>query len=458
MLKLGLLPLYLKLYDDSTPGLRLKLEPFYEKCAKKFEKLGAEVIRSPFCRIEPEFRDAAALFRNEGAEVIVTLHMAYSPSLECIDALGSAGLPIIVLDTTEAAEFGFLQDPEQIMYNHGIHGVMDMCNLLKRRGVPYTVCAGHWEDPGLFERAVGFAKSVRAAAAFRGLRVGRIGEPFAGMGDFSVTDAGLQRDFGIEVVSFDPDRDAGYFDIPADDVSREERADLEKYNLGAVQCPAYDETIKTCLGVRRWLDENRLDAFTFSFLDIKSGSCPRIPPFMEASKAMTRGLGYAGEGDTLTAGLVAALQKGFSNTTFIEIFCPDWAGGRLFLSHMGEINLALADPDSIVCAEMDFPYTDAPNPAAMFGRYRAGNAIFVNLAPLGQGYGLVLADVEVVAQGGDAFSGSVRGWIKPQIPVARFLEAISAAGATHHSALVYGAKFEELVFFGRLMGFEVTVL
>ena len=47
-------------------------------------------------------------------------------------------------------------------------------------------------------------------------------------------------------------------------------------------------------------------------------------PFLEIEKQMVRGIGYAGEGDVLTAALSAALASGFEETSFTEMFCPDW--------------------------------------------------------------------------------------------------------------------------------------
>ena len=39
-----------------------------------------------------------------------------------------------------------------------------------------------------------------------------------------------------------------------------------------------------------------------------------------------------------------------------------------------------------------------------------------------------------------------------------FLEKLSINGATHHSAFVYGAKAEELEYFGKLLGMETVVI
>ena len=109
--KIGFMPLYIKLYDDvGLAELRERLEPFYETMAKGFEEKGIEVVRSPFCRIESEFRDAVARFESVNVDCIVTWHAAYSPSLESAKILAETDLPIIVMDTTETYDFGPAQD------------------------------------------------------------------------------------------------------------------------------------------------------------------------------------------------------------------------------------------------------------------------------------------------------------------------------------------------------------
>ena len=48
--------------------------------------------------------------------------------------------------------------------NHGIHGVMDMCSLLRQRGKAYAIAAGHIEHSDVLDRVAGY---VRAAGAAR---------------------------------------------------------------------------------------------------------------------------------------------------------------------------------------------------------------------------------------------------------------------------------------------------
>ena len=132
--KIGFLPLYIKLYDDvGLAELHAQLESFYEELAKGFEEKGVEVVRVPLCCVKDEFKAAVEKFEAADVDCIVTWHAAYSPSLESIDVLAATKLPIVIMDTTIYYDGGPAVGGELINPNHGIHGVMDMTNLLMRR-------------------------------------------------------------------------------------------------------------------------------------------------------------------------------------------------------------------------------------------------------------------------------------------------------------------------------------
>ena len=173
---------------------------------------------------------------------------------------------------------------------------------------------------------------------------------------------------------------------------------------------------------------------------------------------MARGTGYGGEGDVLTAGLVGALARGFGDTTFTEIFCSDWQGGSLFLSHMGEINPALAAARPVL-AERQYGFLGGPT-ASLACAIRPGTAVFANVVPgPGGRFDLIVAPVEMLPDTcREEMRTAVRGWMKPRLPVAEFLEAYSRLGGTHHSALVMGADAEALAAFGRFAGLGVQVI
>lgn len=458
--KIGFMPLYIKLYDDvGLDALHARLADFYEVLAKGFEEKGIEVVRTEgFCCVKDEFCAAVDKFESEKVDCIVTWHAAYSPSLESAEVLAGTDLPIIVMDTTEIYDFGPAQDPAEINTCHGIHGVMDMTNLLMRAGKPYAIAAGHYPTSDVMDRVIGYIKAAVAANALKGSKVGTIGGSFDGMGDFLVSDEEMKELFGVEVVYSEKDLIPLKATVTDEEIKAEIAKDLAECEvINEIDPEVHYKTAKNSLAIRKWIDEKGLSAFTANFRKIEPADGLDIMPFMEACKSMARGIGYAGEGDVLTAAFTGALITGFDTATFVEIFCPDWRGGTLLLSHMGEYNAALIDGKAEI-KQLDFVFGEADDPVVTYGRYMPGEAVFVNVFRTPKGFTLLAAPVTMVGTHEDNIKGSVRGWMKPEMPVEQFLETISRAGVTHHSSLVYGAKVEELEFFAKLVGLDTVIL
>ena len=458
-IKVGFLPLYVKLYDDVVPGLRPRLEAFYETMAKKLEEQGMDVVRAPFCRLEGEFLKTVADFEEAGAQCIVTLHMAYSPSLECVKALSETTLPIVIMDTTETYEFDPMVDPGELMYNHGIHGVMDMCNLLLRNEKQYAIAAGHYLHSDVVERTCGYVRAAVAAHAVNGIKVGTYGGEFAGMGDFQAGKRELKEWFGIELVEADDEEiKAIRATITDADVDAEIAFDDANYERAEVLNEVnYRENTKDCLTIRKWIEKHGLNAFSMNFLKFTAETGLKSVPFLEACKAMTRGIGYAGEGDALDAAIMGAIYKAYDQASFCEIFCPDWKGNTFMISHMGEMNYAVSDIKPQL-NNVAFNYTNAAAPVVGYAKFRGGKAIYANVCRDAEGYCMVITPIEMMDVKEDTFTKSMRGWFKPSTTVADLLENLSMYGATHHSLLIYDASVEEIEYFATLLGMKVITL
>jgi L-arabinose isomerase len=458
--KVGLLPLYIELYDNAWPELRTRVDGFYQQIASGLTDRGLEVSTVRVCRVRPEFEAATRKFEEEQVDAIVTLHLAYSPSLESSAALASTSIPIVVLDTTPTFSYGPGQDPQELFYNHGIHGVQDMCNLLLRNNKPFAVAAGHWQKSDVLDRVASLVRSARLAGSLRQARVGRLGPAFPGMGDFAVPPAKLKEALGIQTIEGNPALVRSLLaEVDDQAVAAEMASDRERFVVNGLDPEVHRRSTQAGLAVRLWLEKEKLTAFTVNFMSVDKASGLPAMPFLEASKAMARGIGYAGEGDVLTAALVGAVASVYPESSFTEMFCPDWEGDQIFLSHMGEMNINLtASPP--VLMEKPFPFTDVGNPAVAVGRFRAGEAVLVNLAPAAADtYSLIVAPVVMQdVKGADRMADSIHGWFKAALPVGEFLAEYSRAGGTHHSALVYGKMAEEMVCWGKLMLWNTVLL
>ncbi|MHB1453867.1 MAG: L-arabinose isomerase family protein [Saccharofermentanales bacterium] len=457
-LKIGLLPFYLELYDAIIPEMRGRIERFYNTISDAFVRRGIDVAAVPLCRVDSEFSEAIRKFEDRQVDCIVTLHLSYSPSLESQNALALTALPVIVLNTTETYDFSGPDGKDEIMYNHGIHGVQDMCNLMIRNGKQFFLETGHWEKSDVIDRVITRIKGVKIAANIRSSRVGIIGSPFKGMGDFTVPFSAMKNGIGIETIAFDCGKTGEYLSAVTDkEILAEMEQDAGQYEMTALEASTYRSVTKCGLAIRHWAEEEKLTALTVNFLAITRSNGFGCMPFIECCKTMARGVGYAGEGDVLTASLVGALLSVFPEGSFVEMFCPDWKNNLIFLSHMGEVNPAIISGKPQVKAKA-FPYTDADDTASICGCFKAGDAVLVNLAPVKEGkYNLIISDIAIkdITLYND-LQDSICGWIDPHYDVSEFLEKYSMAGGTHHSAIVYGKEKRAVITFGEIMKWNVV--
>jgi len=458
--KAGLLPFYLKLYDDVVPECLAGFDGFLQRIAAGFEARGITVVTAPVCRVESEFKAAIAQFEADGVDCIVTLHLAYSPSLESLDAFCKTKLPIVIFDTTMDSDFGRSTAAARIMYNHGVHGVMDFASMLRRRRQAFEIVAGHDADPQTMDRVADQVRAAVASTILRSSRVLRVGDTFPGMGDFSVTEDVLTGKLGIGVRQISLDAlDEAIGTVTAVDVAKEVSEDRDRF---VCELPAEDHerSVRVGLGLRHLIESGGYSGLSVNFQAFDRADRPaNTMPFLEISKAMGRGIGYAGEGDVLTAALVGALARAFDAVTFTEVFCADWAGDTLFLSHMGEISPAVAGDVPRIISKPLFG-GGSLDPAILTCAVKPGPAVFVNLAPgPDDTFSLIVSLMEVLAENGlldPTMRDVVRTWVRPHGKVAAFLEDYSRAGGTHHSALVLGDRAEAVAAFGRLCGLHVV--
>lgn len=454
-MKIGFLPLYIKLYDDIEYN-RSGLEAFYNKSAALFEEKGIKVVTADFCRIKPEFDKAVADFEKAEVDAIVTWHAAYSPSLESIEALTKTNLPIIVFDSTPTLDFAPTQNPDEIMPNHGIHGVMDMCSMLTRYGKPYAIAAGHIDDSDVIDRVCGFVRAAVAAKALSNMKVGLFGGAFDGMGDFSVDPAELKTRFGICVEDVDLDFvEKVKNSVTDNEIAAEAKADRERFvfddNIVEEEYLAY---LRSCIALRKCIKECGYNAFSANFLNVrKLGTMP----FTECCKEMENGIGYAGEGDALTAAFTGAFLSAYPETNFVEIFCPDWKNNYVFMSHMGECNYRVAAEKPLL-SRTGSTFVDGSMPYAGYCRMKAGDGVYINVSRDKDEYKLLITPAKMLPAETDNFTHSMRGWMQPEncASTAEFLEKLSENGATHHSTFVYGAKASEIEFFGKLLSMKIV--
>jgi len=459
--RIGLLPLYLALYDKVVPQFRPGREAFARDLADRLRARGLDVELAPVCCIRKEITCAVGRFAAKEIDLLATVHLAYSPSLEAADALTDPLQPLVLLDTTEATSFDHRATRDDMFANHGIHGVQDLASVLKGRDQDFTVIAGHAADEAFLDEVAATAWAAKAVMALRSCRAVLVGTPFKGMGDFAVDREVLADELGPEVEQVGiGDFASAVARVSDAELDAEARRDAESFDLSAVPPEVHRESNRVGLALRAILQEAGAGAFSMNFqaFDRKAGT-PTVP-FLEASKAMARGVGYAGEGDVLTASFIAALMAGFGEATFTEMFCPDWQGNSIFMSHMGECNVAMAAAKPRI-VEKDYAFGNVANPAVALMTLKPGPATLANISLGGElGFAILAARVEVLDRGlSPNFPDVPHFWIRPRNANIRdFLRLYSEHGGTHHLALLPGDHADGLRRMADMLGLEFTSL
>jgi len=493
--RVGLLPLYLALYDDVAPQHRPHAEVFARRVADRLRGGGLDVQLSAVCCRRAEVERAVADLAVRGVDLLATLHLAYSPSLEAVDALAASSLPLALLDTTPAARFAEDATMDDLFRNHGIHGVQDLACMLRRRGRAHCLVVGHVDDQAFLEDAVMTARAGCMARRLGSSRVLVFGDEFPGMGDFAVEPrvlAGLGVTMDRIPVA---ELAARLRRVTEEELAAEAALDEQRFDCSRVSPQLLRASNQVGLAVRAMLEEREAGAFSFNFQSFSRGAGAPTVPFLEASKAMARGIGYAGEGDALTAALVGALLQGLGDVTFTEMFCPDWEGNALFMSHMGECNLALAAlrpvPAPRLCRGRDggpkgaatqgrpttqrkgrpersrgaanrpalvpkeYVFGDVENPVIASFPLRPGPATLVNIAPgPGDRLEIIASRCQVLDRWApERFPDVPHFWIAPaDADVRTFLRRYSECGGTHHLALALGDQVDTVRRMARMLG------
>jgi len=441
--KVGVLALTLDLYETLAPSLRQSREAWLRREVLPAVEPLADVRfeRAVFRREDIEA--TVARCEDEGADALLVVLLTYSPSLIALPALRRTKLPILIWNVQELAGVDESFDQAAMIDNHGVHGTQDLANVLLRSGVPFEYVTSHLSDSGALEGVRRFITAAGAAGRVRRARVGLMGYPFPGMGDFAVDPAQLSAALGVQVVQASVqdyvERAAAADEQAARSLVKEYRR-LYDVAEGIAEADLA-ATARAELAMRGIAADLRLDALTYQFMAFGENERTETVPFVAASRMMADGIAFAGEGDVIGATGALLLSALKPPATFSEIFTIDFAGNAVFMSHMGEMNAAMARKDRKVPVvarstpitptrrgQLTLEITLQPGPATLLA---------LTLGPAGR-WRIIASAAEIVDFATRRSMEVPYFKLKPGRDVREFLTAYAKAGGPHHNAVCFG--------------------
>ena len=461
--RVGLLGLTLDLYETLAPGLRESRETWVRQAVIPALTPHAEILFSSAVFQRDDIQHAVAAFESARVDALLVVLLTYSPSQLALPALQRTRLPIVIWNTQELAAVDSAFSLARMMDNHGVHGTQDLANVLLRAGVPFHYLTSQpGEISGARELADFFAASA-AVQRLRQARLGLMGYPFPGMGDFAVDTSHLLSSLGCSWTNLTI---ADYIARSAAATPASVSALTEIYRATYAPGPEVTDhdlecTARAEVALRGLVADHRLDAFSYQFLAFGDDDRTSTLPFVAASRLMADGIGFAGEGDLIGAAATAFFNWLNPPATFSEIFTIDFEGNSVFMSHMGEANAGMARRDRKT------PLVARPTPItrtrdrqlALVTTLEPGPATFMALT-LGPGlkWRIIASAAQVMDYGPLPDFCVPHFKLRPPRDVREFLSAYAEAGGPHHNAVCFGDARRRLRLAAALIGADYIAI
>ncbi|MFH1904427.1 MAG: hypothetical protein ABIK53_02735 [bacterium] len=458
--KIGLIGLTAELYQAKAPDLVNDLSKFSNELNKVMGK-SAKVIHIPLVYTRAQMENACTKLKKEKVNGIILVFLSYSPSLIIAPVLKKyQDIPILLWNTQKLYTIDQKFKVYDTSLNHGMHGVQDTASVLLRENIRFSLITGHYQNKCVLEKIDKWCEAASLINLLRKARIARIGGRFKDMGDFAVSDEKITKILGPEILDVSVDKIAEESSkIKRNEIEKKMKSDGRDFKIDkSLDKKTHFISARLELALRRIIQKEKLDGLGINFMAFKGDKGAETIPFMAIAKFMAEGMGYGGEGDVLCATSVLIMQKLCGMAGFVEMFTTDYKNNRIFFEHMGESNPLMArNKASIRLIKKDMPLSGKGLSTAMFlFPLKPGKVTLLNIALDKEGkFKFIVNCGEVIKMNLFKDIDAPHFILKIEGDVRDFLTRYSLQGGTHHLAMAYGDKTEEIKFLSEIMDIPV---
>ncbi len=439
--KVGLLGLMLELYDQ-LPELKPSETWFAEQLVQTLSPF-ADVDVPGVCNTREQVDEAVAGFEAAGKDLIIVVLLTYAPSHIALPALARTPLPVLIYNTQRLPSVTAETTSWETTENHGMHGVQDLANVLLRAGREFRIVTGHYQDEDTLAEVKSWCDAARTVGFLRHARIGLIGYPMEGMGDFGIDETAFLSQVGVGVhhVAM-KDVAARASAAPQDQIAAQMTEDRRVFEFEAgIAEDQHEASSRLEWALRQILVERGLHGFAAHFLAASEEGQLDTLPFLASSKLLAEGYGFGGEGDVTSAAAVAMMVEMVGAANFTEMFTMDFAGNSALMMHMGEGNWKMArrdEPVHLLKSALGLVPMRV-EPLLLAFSLEPGEATLVSLSTSADGkLKFVVCEGEVVDFPYIPDLARPHYKFRPDGDLSAFLTRFSMEGASHHQAFAYG--------------------
>jgi len=457
--RIGFIGLSAELYEEKSPQLMNSLKEFSQEIKLILEKM-VEVVYFPLACRREKMEEAFSIFKEENVNGVILVFLSYSTSLSILSALREYPLPILIWNTQKIKEITSDFSQDDLSNNHGMHGVQDLCSVLKRERIPFSLITGHFLDKKIQEKVRSWCKAAQAVSTLKKINIGRIGGTFKDMGDFSVESKVLTKGLGpiVKEIPFSS-LAKKVKEIKKEDVEHSIEDDKKKFLIDkGLEKETHFRSVKLELALRELVKGENLSALAVNFSTFDPSTGVETVPFLGISRLLGEGLGYGGEGDVYSATVVYLLQLLAGKANFVEMFTTDYKNNCILMNHMGESNPQMAKKNfPIRMIQNNLELSNCLPTAVLSFTLEQGEVTLLNLRVSSEKkLEFILTQGKILDKPPLRNIPSPHFIFKPRMRIEEFLTQYSLHGGTHHSALGYGNFLEEIKYVSEISGIPLV--
>lgn len=455
--KIGLLGIMQELYDDDIPGITEHQEQYAREVCTQLS--GVADWKFPrAARNRDDIEEILGNFNHQSFDGVMIVMLTYGPSMRTIRALQNNHLPLLLANIQPVPEVMTDWDMDDLTYNQGIHGTQDMANaILRTTGDNFEVISADWKSDEFKEYVGDWARATQALSGLKKMKVASIGK-MHGMGDTLTDEAAFTRVIGPEVNREYIGQVYRHMEAVSDQqIDEQIKVERERFNIDEnMPEKNFRYAVRMYLGFKKFLAEGDYTGFSAHFDTFKGDGRFEQINMLAASNLMAEGYGYAAEGDTSTASMVAAGHVLNGDAHFTEMYAMDFKRGSMLMSHMGEGNWKVARKDEpIRLANRELGIGNLNNPPTTVFRAKPGPATIVSLVHLaGEDFRLVAAQGEVLDSQKYPTIEMPYFHFKPDSGLRACNDGWLKAGGTHHQTLLLGDHRQKWQMLCRMLDIE----
>jgi L-arabinose isomerase len=454
--RVGLFAVGLAAYWPQFPGLKEKLESYYQHVVDQLADF-AEVVGLGLVDTPQGAYAAGSRLAAENVDLLICHTATYATSSQVLPIVQQAKVPVLVLNLQPEAALDYENiDTGGWLANCSTCCVPEISNAFHRAGINFQVVSGMlYDDQRVWDSLRQWCQAATTVRVLRGARFGFLGHTYPGMLDMysDFTQHHAQIGSHVEVLEMCDLKDC------VDAVTQNEIAAKldEAHQIFDIDPSANVDDLRWACQVASGLDrlvaDFELSALAYYYRGTHNNEYERLGAGLILGNSLltARGIPASGEGDLKNAVAMKIMDVLGTGGSYTEFYAMDFKENFVLMGHDGPAHLAISGRKPLLRGlgvyhgkagsgiSVEFTVKTGPITILTCTQTRDGNLKF--MAAQGECIPGPLMRI-----------GNTNSRLKFNLPPAEFVDAWCAEALTHHCALGIGHVAGTLRKFARLKG------